>query len=215
MHFITNDVSIPWDIMHDDQEFLSLKHPFGISPIVKRQDLKKEPKRNSKLNVLFIVDTKNNLSQSREEVQKILSLMIKSAKHNKIEYIFLKGEDATRGRVSDLLQKHYFDIIHVATHAKFEPTDPAESGVVLNDGLLRTRDIYKTVKDDPPWLVFMNTCESAKTRDLSYLEKYDELSGLGIAFVKAGAPSYIGTIGMINDSSASEIAVSFYKNLLG
>jgi hypothetical protein len=40
--------------------------------------------------------------------------MIKSAKHNKIEYIFLKGEDATRGRISDLLQKHYFDIIHVA-----------------------------------------------------------------------------------------------------
>ena len=60
----------------------------------------------------------------------------------RIEYIFLKGEEATRGRVSDLLQKHYFDIIHVATHAKFEPTDPAESGVVLNDGLLRTRDIY-------------------------------------------------------------------------
>jgi hypothetical protein len=215
IHIITNDVRIPWDIMHDDQEFLTLNHPFGISPIVKTQDLKREPKRNSKLNVLFIVDTKNNLSQSREEIQKILSLMAKSVKHNKIEYVFLKGKDATRGRVSDLLQKYYFDIIHVATHAKFEPMDPDDSGVVLNDGLLRTRDIYKTLKDDPPWLVFMNACESARTRELSYLEKYDELSGLGIAFVKAGAPSYIGTIGMINDSSASEIAVGFYKNLLG
>jgi CHAT domain-containing protein len=133
---------------------------------------------------------------------------------NKIEYVFLKGEEATRSHISNLLQKQYFDIIHVATHAKFDPTNSAETGIVLNDGILRTNDIYKTIKDDPPWLVFMNACESAKTRDLSYFEKYDELSGLGIAFVKAGAPSYIGTSGIINDFSASELAVSFYRNLL-
>jgi CHAT domain-containing protein len=60
----------------------------------------------------------------------------------------------------------------------------------------------------------MNACESARTRDLSYSEKYDELSGLGIAFVKAGAPSYIGTISIINDYSASELAIRFYINLM-
>ena len=81
---------------------------------------------------------------------------------NKIEYVFLKGEEATRSHIGNLLQKQYFDIIHVATHAKFDPTNSAETGIVLNDGILRTNDIYKTIKDDPPWLVFMNACESAK-----------------------------------------------------
>lgn len=215
IHLITNDVTIPWDLIHDDEGFLSLKRPFGLSPMIKRQDLKREPKRSSKLKILFIVDTKNDLRQTREEIEKILSLMTKNAKHaNNIECVLLKGEEGTRGRVSDLLQKQYFDIIHVATHARFDPTDPTETGVVMNDGVLRTRDIYKTIKDDPPWLVFMNVCESGKNRDLNAFEKYDELSGLAIAFVKAGAPSYIGTNGMINDSSASEIAVSFYRNLL-
>jgi hypothetical protein len=214
IHLVTNDVTVPWEIMHDGEQFLGLKYPFGISPMIKRQDLEKEPKRNAKLKVLFIVDTKNNLPRTRDEIQKIFSLMAKNVKSNKIEYVFLKGEEATRSHISNLLQKQYFDIIHVATHAKFDPTNSAETGIVLNDGILRTSDIYKTIKDDPPWLVFMNACESAKSRDLSYFEKYDELSGLGIAFVKAGAPSYIGTSGIINDFSASEIAVSFYRNLL-
>jgi CHAT domain-containing protein len=214
IHLVTNDVTVPWEIMHDGEQFLGLKYPFGISPMIKRQDLEKEPKRNAKLKVLFIVDTKNNLPRTRDEIQKIFSLMTKNVKSNKIEYVFLKGEEATRSHISNLLQKQYFDIIHVATHAKFDPTNSAETGIVLNDGILRTSDIYKTIKDDPPWLVFMNACESAKTRDLSYFEKYDELSGLGIAFVKAGAPSYIGTSGIINDFSASELAVSFYRNLL-
>jgi CHAT domain-containing protein len=214
IHLVTNDVTIPWEIMHDGEEFLGLKYPFGISPMIKRQDLEREPKRNAKLKVLFIVDTRNNLPRTRDEIQKIFSLMAKNVKSNRIEYVFLKGEEATRSHISSLLQKQYFDIIHVATHAKFDPTNSAETGIVLNDGILRTNDIYKTIKDDPPWLVFMNACESAKTRDLSYFEKYDELSGLGIAFVKAGAPSYIGTSGIINDFSASELAVSFYRNLL-
>ena len=83
--------------------------------------------------------------------------------------VFLKGDEATRSNISNLLQRQYFDIIHVATHAKFDPINPAEAGIVLNDGILRTKDIYKTIKDDPPWLVFMNACESTKTRESELL----------------------------------------------
>lgn len=46
---------------------------------------------------------------------------------------------------------------------------------------------------DPPWLVFMNACESAKTMDSRELEQYRELSGLATTFLAAGASSYIGT----------------------
>jgi hypothetical protein len=69
IHLVTNDLAVPWDLIHDGQEFFQMKCPFGISPMVKRQDLQKEPKRNSKLKVLFIVDTKNNLPRTREETE--------------------------------------------------------------------------------------------------------------------------------------------------
>jgi hypothetical protein len=49
---------------------------------------------------------------------------------------------------------------------------------------------------------------------LKYFEKYGELSSLADAFIAAGALCYIGTTGLINDSSASEIAIDFYTSLL-
>jgi hypothetical protein len=53
IHFVTNDVRIPWDIMHDDKEFVSLKHPFGISPMMKRQDLEKVRWKTQKSNLFL------------------------------------------------------------------------------------------------------------------------------------------------------------------
>ena len=70
-------------------------------------------------------------------------------------------------------------------HAEFDETDPSDSGIVVNDGCLRTKDIYNDVVTGPPWLVFMNSCESAKTIDSSCIGKYGELSGLAIAFLAA------------------------------
>jgi CHAT domain-containing protein len=113
----------------------------------------------------MIVDTKNNLPLIRYETQKIQSLMEENAK---VDLVVLEGEKATYGNVRRYLQEEYFDIVHVASHAGFEQDKPDESGVILNDAVLRTRDIYNSTKIDPPWLVFMNACESARIRDLSY-----------------------------------------------
>src|SRR5205809_1078328 len=97
---------------------------------------------------------------------------------------------------------------------EFNESNPRDSGIVVYDGLLPTMDIYNDVVVGPPWLVFMNACESARIIDSRYVEKYRELSGLAIAFLAAGASSYIGTICRINDKAASQIAISFYKKLL-
>ncbi len=212
VHLFTNEIEVPWEIMHSSEQFLSLNKPFGISPLFKRSFSEQPRERKpGRLRILMIVDTKNNLSLTRYETQKIQSLM---KENGRADLVVLEGDRATYGNVRRYLQEEYFDIVHVASHAGFEQDKPEESGVILNDGMLRTRDIYNSTKDAPPWLVFMNACESARIRDLSYFEKYEELSGLAFAFVKAGARSYIGTTNVINDSAASEIAVSFYSNLL-
>jgi hypothetical protein len=65
----------------------------------------------------------------------------------------------------------------VAAHTKFNKKKDEDTGIVLSgDTVLRPRDIFYDIKGDPPWLIFMNVCESAKTRDLNYFDKYDELS---------------------------------------
>jgi CHAT domain-containing protein len=168
--------------------------------------------KTRKLKVLFIVDTKDNLPQTRSETRTITSML--GANNIKVAYDILEGKKATYSSVRNYIRNQNLDIVHVAAHAEFDETNPRDSGIVVNDGLLRTKDIYNDVVKGPPSLVFMNACESAKTIDSSYLEKYEELSGLAFAFLDAGALSYIGTICRINDRAASQIAISFYKKLL-
>ena len=129
--------------------------------------------------------------------------------------MIVRGEEASYSRVRTILLREHFDIIHVAAHARYEDTTSEESGIVLNDGILRARELYNVMETEPPWLVFMNACESARSRDLTYFEKYGELSGLAFAFVNAGASAYLGTSCLVNDVSAATIAVNFYKYLLG
>jgi CHAT domain-containing protein len=113
------------------------------------------------------------------------------------------------------LREESFDILHVAAHTKFDKENDENTGIILSDGsVLHPSEIFYDIKGDPPWLIFLNTCESAKAKDLKYYDKYNELSGLADAFIAAGALSYIGTNGPINDLSASEISIGFYNALL-
>jgi len=123
-----------------------------------------------------------------------------------VNYTILEGKDATYSNVRRNLIQQYFDIIHIATHTEY-------NGIILNDGLLKPSDIYHDIKIGAPWLVFMNSCESAAGIDIDPFEKYGELSNLTIAFLAGGALSYIGTNCIINDEVAAEISVGLYSDL--
>jgi hypothetical protein len=207
LHFITDDVEIPWELIGISDD-LRLKHSFGISPLSKRTVLSSKINESQTFNILFIVDTKENLPQTRVEIEKICSMIdLLNVKNSKrISYVVLKGKDATYANVRKNLIQNYFDIIHVATHTEY-------NGIILHDGILTPTDIYKDMKTGAPWLVFMNSCESAVGIDIDPFEKYGELSNLTISFLAAGALSYIGTNCIINDEVASEISVGFYDEL--
>ena len=211
VHLITDDIDIPWEIISYDENSLNLKYSFGISRLSKRRFISSNKIQSvNSINVLFIVDTKNNLAQTKLETEKIISMfdqINRKHKNKKIGYVILEGKEATYNNVRKCLIQNYFDIIHTCTHTEYD-------GIVLNDGLLRPNDIFDDIKIDPPWFVFMNSCESAKTKNLDPFEKYGQLSDLNIAFLAAGANSYLGTTCIINDSAASEISINFYNHLL-
>lgn len=213
IHIVTDDLEMPWEIMGNYEEPICLKYSCGISPLKRRDELPmKLNKTIRKLKALLIVDTKDNLPQTRSETRSITSMM--GGNNFKVAYDVLEGKKATYSSVRNYIRNQNLDIIHVAAHAEFDEINPRDSGIVVNDGLLRTKDIYNDVVSGPASLVFMNTCESAKTINSSHLENYEELSGLANAFLDAGALSYIGTICRISDRAASQIAINFYKKLL-
>lgn len=211
LHLVTNEIKIPWELMHDGKNFLCLEHPLGISPMGKRRFPDMDTKIKDKTRVLFITDTKDDLPETREETEKIASIL---DGYDKVEHMILMSKDATYSNVRSLLLHQHFDIIHFATHAKFNDTAAEESGIVLHDGILKARELYNTLAPEPPWLVFMNSCESGKSKDLTYMEKHGELTGMALAFCGAGTSIYIGTTCLVNDTSASQIAINFYRHLM-
>lgn len=69
-----------------------------------------------RLRVLFIVDSNDDLPQTKSETEKIISLL---SQNNRVDCYVLEGRKATYEEVRSILTKEYFDILHVATHAKF------------------------------------------------------------------------------------------------
>jgi hypothetical protein len=175
IHIKTDDLEMPWEVMGESEEPICMKYSCGVSPFIRRgEPAMKLEKRKGKLNILFIVDTKNNLPQTREEIHSITSIL--DAMDIKVSYEILEGKKATYSCVRNYVKDHNLDIVHVAAHAEFNESNPRDSGIVVNDGLLTAKDIYNDVVESPPWLVFMNACESAKTIDSRYSEKYGEFS---------------------------------------
>ena len=107
-----------------------------------------------------------------------------------------------------------FDFIHYAGHAHFVAKSPGESGLKLKDTVLTADKIRRLNKG---WsLVFLNAGESGavanstQAQQVSYLlHNPKPVVGLASAFVYTGALGCVGSIWLIYDKPAAELAVKF------
>ena len=100
-----------------------------------------------------------------------------------------------------------FDIIHLATHAVFDPQAPLSSRILLSDGDLGVADILRLRLQAR--LVVLSACQSG----LSRLAPGDEMLGLLQALIYAGARSILASLWPVDDGAAREWMQRFYKGL--
>lgn len=206
----TNDIEIPWELMHDGNQFLSLKYAMGRTVQTKIMIPTRHPEVRGKIDILFISDPLDNLPQAREEVKIIQEKLQKYV--DAFEIDILKGRDATVDKLIEKLLSRNFEIIHYAGHVEYNPDRPEESLLLLHDGGVTAKYMHSVI-EYPPVLIFMNACSSAKATNIDELQYQNELTGLGNAFIASGVSAYIGALWSIHDKPAAEFAVTFYKNL--
>ncbi|MBW4582028.1 MAG: CHAT domain-containing protein [Tildeniella nuda ZEHNDER 1965/U140] len=105
-----------------------------------------------------------------------------------------------------------YQIIHIATHGKFEPTNPEKSFLVLGDGnplaipRIRTLQNLRNV-----YLVVLSACETA----LGGADQDGvEIAGISSYFLQKGrAKAVMASLWNVNDASTSRLMQQFYKNL--
>lgn len=99
LHIFTDDLDLPWTLLHDGTDFVALKHPMGISSS-KKQLHSDKSQVSGKLHVLLVVDSKEDLPHARFEIQRILHIF---STNTNVEYVLL---DLSYGQhIVEVIQK--------------------------------------------------------------------------------------------------------------
>lgn len=103
------------------------------------------------------------------------------------------------------------DVVHFAGHSVFNAQEPRDSGWLLHEGVLTASEISKL--DQPPLLVFSNSCQAGTTTGWQGAHYEGEAFGLGSAFLLAGVRSFIGTFWPVHDAESLFFTTAFYRGL--
>ncbi|MDK3257011.1 CHAT domain-containing protein [Blastococcus capsensis] len=99
--------------------------------------------------------------------------------------------------------------LHLSCHARYEPTDPFASRLILGDGLTVTVSDLAAVPTPRLALVVASCCQTGIVDQRSA----DELVGLAQTFVAAGADSAVASLWEVDDAATSLLIGKFYGQL--
>ena len=205
-------VHIPWELIHDGQQFLCQK--FNMGRLVKtRQAVLRSRARSlgRPFKMLILVDPRGDLEGAHQEGMELRDFMDRFKDHVTVSF---RSSDITADFLRQKIRN--FDVVHFAGHAEYHAENPADSGWRLSDGVFSAKDIMKlTGTAAMPALVFSNACQSARTEEWRIKEEFQgEIFGLANAFILSGVKHYIGTFWEILDEPSSRFALECYRHAL-
>lgn len=205
---ITTDIEIPWELLHDGEQFLALKHPIGRR-LWRSGSVRAKEASSDNESWLFISNPTGDLPEADTETEALMDLFEPSGSDDPYPR-FLGNKGATRWQVLEAFGMGY-EMIHYSGHA-----EPGK--LLLADGDITTVEIQKALQGHP--FVFLNACYSAKEMtsqevDESQVVPYAGLTArnLADAFIMGGAAGFIGTLWPVFDQSSREFADWFYTHL--
>lgn len=203
----TDEQEIPWEIMHDNDNFLSLKFPISRK-IMTRENIRKNKVLKNKIpKILFITNPTLDLNGTIEETKEIMNHIWKKA-----EVTLIHGNEVTSTKIFSLLWQDYWDIIHYSWHAYFDTEHPDNSWLVLNDSIITASEIKRVLNGNP--LIFLNACSSGRNDTTDYEKNWEDTIGTASSFLIGWAKWVIATLWPVSDNVSSRFAIDFYNLFL-
>jgi CHAT domain-containing protein len=113
----------------------------------------------------------------------------------------------TVDNLKSLRQKEPFKIIHLATHADFQPGDPTQSYIQFGDRKLTLAELPELNLNDPPVeLLVLSACQTALG------DKDVELGFSGLA-LQGGVKSVLASFWSVSDAGTFALMSEFYQRL--
>ncbi|MBM4431310.1 MAG: CHAT domain-containing protein, partial [Chloroflexi bacterium] len=208
----TDWADIPWELLHDGQDFLCLSRPMARKPKLLREAREHVYERGEQLRALVVGNPMGDLAGAEAEAKAVAHLL----KEAKVGVDLLVGpHEATANEFVLRLSNERYDLIHYAGHAYFDRAAPHLSGLRFGDGIVLAEELERNLSSRA--FVFLCACEAAKAKttesEVGFRGKFTE--GLAIAVLLGGAVGCLGPMWRIDDGVAKEFALAFYEHLLG
>jgi len=201
-------VSIPWELLHDGNRFLSQK--FGVGRIVTTTQAVSGNARavTRPINMLLLCDPQDNLPAAAREKNEILS-----ATAGFRDFLSVNAKEAPITTAYVTKRIHSYDIVHYAGHSEQEAGRHGSGGWLLQDGTITADSVSALSGDLPmPALVFSNACHTGEWK--SSEEFVQRVFSLANAFLLSGVQHYIGTFWDVPDEPSCHFASQFYRSLV-
>ena len=191
--------------LHDGKRFLIDRYALAVTPGLDLTDPRPIETEDLKLLLVGLSESSQGfppLQHITEELKAIQGLYGGKT---------LLNENFLLSSVEETLQNEPFNIVHIATHGKFE-SDVEETFLLTFDDKLTLDRLDQCVgffrfREDPLELLTLSACQTAAGDDRAAL-------GLAGVAVKAGARSAFATLWYINDQASSILVSEFYRQLL-
>jgi CHAT domain-containing protein len=117
------------------------------------------------------------------------------------------NETFTLSNLESARSSKSYGIIHLATHAEYQPSEPNNSYIQLWDSKLRLEQLRRIGLNKPPVeLLVLSACRTAVG------DENAELGFAGLA-VQAGAKSVLGSLWYVGDEGTMGLMTEFYGQL--
>ncbi len=192
---------VPFQILGDGERLVEA-HNVATVPALHLLDQKPPWDESWKARPLVVGDPTRSLPAARDEALRIARTLPGSR--------LLLGGDATKAEVLKALSTS--SLLHLASHAEFDPHDPFGTGVALaGEGggieMLTVPEIVRLAA--VPRLIVLSACETR----LASVSHSDDPIGLATAFLIAGAETIVSSLWQVSDEATAELMESFYSAL--
>jgi hypothetical protein len=193
----TNESVVPWDLLHDGEQFLGDKHPMGRHSITDQRAT--QGRTIGRIGRALVVgDPLGDLPAARAEAEHVTSWLTAKGTtcHELIE------ADAKLSDVVMKLHSGRHDLLHYSGHVAPSPNRGA--ALVLHGPALLDEPALQTMASvGVPPVVFLNGCAAA-----------DSVTNLCFTFMLLGAKTVVGTRYDVKEFTARRFAEEFYGYLL-
>jgi len=190
---------IPFGVLHDGQQYLVERHALAVQLYRRKPTVAHAAPR-----VLLAALPPTHLPMAEQEVQQIAQLY--AAKNIRL----LSGEDYSRAALQQNLQQHSYDIVHIASHAQYQP-EIRNSLLQAGDGNIQLEELQRWLRQayyrgHPADLVVFSACQTAQGEDRAML-------GLAGSALEAHAHSVAASLWKVEDVATCVLMFAFHAYL--